>query len=227
MGRKALGQEAVNLRSIPQKLRVRQKLYHLWLPLGLRRNGRRCGSDRIVAGMATMPTREKTFRPAFQSIIRQVDHLYLYLDGFETIPDIVKDHPRVTATLARQEEGLHANGKFLGLVYEQQPCLYVSVDDDIYYPHNFVARLRARLAAAVRGRDASLQHTAGLNEEVFDALVLLSAGSFDPADLRRGHARVVELRGEMDRGRRRRLVRLGFSDGDAAELSSLHTQNFM
>jgi hypothetical protein len=31
----------------------------------------------------------------------------------------------------------------------------------------------------------------------------------------------------MDQGRQRRLVRLGFSDVDAAALSALHTRNFM
>ena len=31
----------------------------------------------------------------------------------------------------------------------------------------------------------------------------------------------------MDEGRQRRLVRLGFSPAEAAELSALHTRNFM
>jgi hypothetical protein len=62
---------------------------------------------------------------------------------------------------------------------------------------------------------------------VFDALLLLAAGSWDPAALRRGHAAVVELSRQMDDGRRLRLGRLGFSAGDAARLSSLHTRNFM
>ena len=35
------------------------------------------------------------------------------------------------------------------------------------------------------------------------------------------------LQEEMNEGRRRRLVRLGFSDAQAAELSALHTRNFM
>jgi hypothetical protein len=87
--------------------------------------------------------------------------------------------------------------------------------------------LRARLAAAVERRHDALRHTAGLNEEVFDALVLLAAGSWQPAAIERGHAAVVELEREMDEGRQRRLKRLGFSDGEAEALSSLHTRNFM
>ena len=87
--------------------------------------------------------------------------------------------------------------------------------------------LRARLAAAVERRHAELRTTSGLNEEVFDALVVLAAGSFEPSDLRRGHAAVVDLQREMDAGRRRRLMRLGFDEESARELSSMHTRNFM
>ncbi|HEY1553744.1 MAG TPA: hypothetical protein VGF94_02865 [Kofleriaceae bacterium] len=84
-----------------------------------------------------------------------------------------------------------------------------------------------RLAAAVTRRHAALAHTSGLNAEVFDALVLLAAGSWEPASLRRGHAAVVELVRDMAAGRRQRLVRLGFSAARAEELSALHTRNFM
>jgi hypothetical protein len=87
--------------------------------------------------------------------------------------------------------------------------------------------LLLRLAAAVHRRHDALRHTAGLNAEVFDALVLIAAGSWDHASLRLGHQRVMELVSEMDDGRRKRLSRLGFSPEAAAELSALHTRNFM
>lgn len=72
-----------------------------------------------------------------------------------------------------------------------------------------------------------LRHTAGLNAEVFDALLLLAAGSWNTDALRQGHQRVMDLTRDMDRGRKSRLLRLGFSEAEAAELSSLHTRNFM
>jgi len=87
--------------------------------------------------------------------------------------------------------------------------------------------LRGRLAAAVERRHAALAHTAGLGADVFDALVLLAAGSWEPAALRRGHAAVVALAREMDAGRRQRLLRLGFETEHATALSGLHTRNFM
>ena len=87
--------------------------------------------------------------------------------------------------------------------------------------------LRSRLASAIRRRHDALAHTAGLNEEVFDALVLLAAGSWDPAAIERGYAAVLDLQREMQAGRRRRLVKLGFPPSEAADLAALHTRNFM
>jgi len=72
-----------------------------------------------------------------------------------------------------------------------------------------------------------LRNTSGLNEEVFDALLLMAAGSWDHAAVREGHRRVMQLIRDMDEGRRKRLMRLGFTDAEAADLSALHTRNFM
>jgi hypothetical protein len=87
--------------------------------------------------------------------------------------------------------------------------------------------LRGRLAAAVESRHAALADTSGLNEEVFDALVLLAAGSWEHDALRKGHAAVVDLVTAMDAGRQQRLRRLGFTATEAETLSSLHTRNVM
>jgi hypothetical protein len=84
-----------------------------------------------------------------------------------------------------------------------------------------------RLELAIRRRHAALASTAGLNDEVFDALVLLGAGDFAPDRLRAGWRAVQALERDMHDGRRRRLVRLGFAEPLAGELSSLHTRNFM
>ncbi len=84
-----------------------------------------------------------------------------------------------------------------------------------------------RLRQSVERRHAALQDTAGLNTEVFDSLVLLAAGSWEPAAISRGWRAVRDLRAGMDEGRRRRLAYIGFPDDEAAELSALHTRNFM
>ncbi|TDG11045.1 ferritin-like domain-containing protein [Paraburkholderia guartelaensis] len=88
-------------------------------------------------------------------------------------------------------------------------------------------RLRSRLAHAVEQRHDALQGTAGLNEEVFDALILLAAGELTPAAVARGYAQVQTLMREMADGRYTRLVRLGFEQAQAKQLAALHTRNFM
>jgi hypothetical protein len=118
---------------------------------------------------------------------------------------------REVALLAAQDEARHVA---FGVAHLQR---HVTEDPT----------LRERLAAAIERRHASLAHTAGLNAEVFDALVLLAAGSWSPAALRAGHAAVIELQRAMDDGRRQRLARLGFPADQAAALSVLHTRNFM
>ncbi len=88
-------------------------------------------------------------------------------------------------------------------------------------------KLRERLAQAINRRHDALAQTAGLNEEVFDALVLLAAGSWQPVKIAEGFAKVQMLRAEMHAGRKARLQKLGFSSTEAQELSALHTRNFM
>jgi hypothetical protein len=118
---------------------------------------------------------------------------------------------REVARLAAQDEARHVA---FGLAHLQR---HVTLDPT----------LRGKLASAIERRHGALQSTAGLNAEVFDALVLLAAGDWTPAALRKGHAAVVELVADMDKNRRLRLARLGFSPEQATALSALHTRNFM
>jgi hypothetical protein len=88
-------------------------------------------------------------------------------------------------------------------------------------------RLLARLRAAIERRHDTLVTTAGLNQDVFDALVVLAAGQWSPGAIAAGYQRVLQLQADMDQGRQRRLIHLGFPAGEAADLSALHTRNFM
>jgi hypothetical protein len=133
-------------------------------------------------------------------------HLLSFLDG--NAPDPVTSQ---VCRLALQDEARHVA---FGLAHlEEQLAAEPG--------------LRDRLAAAVERRHSALASTAGLNQEVFDALVLLAAGSWEPAAIARGWSHVAALQADMDAGRQRRLLRLGFSSRQAEELSSLHTRNFM
>lgn len=87
--------------------------------------------------------------------------------------------------------------------------------------------LRTRLATAVEQRHDALAGTAGLNEEVFDALILVAAGELSPTAIARGARRVQQLMQDMADGRYTKLVRLGFARDQAQALAALHTRNFM
>ena len=88
--------------------------------------------------------------------------------------------------------------------------------------------LRGRLRAAVERRHDALVDTAGLNADVFDALVVLAAGAWTPAAIARGYRAVAgPATTRWTRAARQRLARLGFPPDEAAELSALHTRNFM
>ncbi|MFJ9030417.1 ferritin-like domain-containing protein [Streptomyces sp. NPDC102274] len=87
--------------------------------------------------------------------------------------------------------------------------------------------LRHRLRAAVERRHDALADTAGLNQDVTDALIVMAAGKWTPRAIARGHREVLRLQAQMDEGRRRRLVHLGFPHREAADVSALHTRNFM
>lgn len=86
---------------------------------------------------------------------------------------------------------------------------------------------RASLENAVEQRYEELTPTVGLNEEVFDSLVLLAAGALSPASVSRGHAAVQQLKFKMSAARKARLLRLGFDPRQAQRLADMHTRNFM
>jgi hypothetical protein len=86
---------------------------------------------------------------------------------------------------------------------------------------------KTQLKNSVKNRYESLVSTEGLNEEVFDSLIILAAKDLSPQNISFGFKEVQKLLFEMKEGRRMRLERLGFSTVEANELSSLHTRNFM
>jgi hypothetical protein len=165
-----------------------------------------------AGGQASLQT--LVFEPDFAeasfllSVLGEGTFLALLWFLHEHAPDPIT---RAVARLAAQDEARHVA---FGLSHLQR-----------HAEHD--PTLVDRLARAVQRRHDALASTAGLNADVFDALVLVAAGGLDPAAIERGHAAVRALVLEMDRGRRRRLQRLGFPEDQAARLSELHTRNFM
>jgi hypothetical protein len=120
----------------------------------------------------------------------------------------------VTARVAQLALGDEARHVSLGMSH-----LQASVAHD---PH-----LVGRMRGAVERRHRALAGTSGLTDAVTDALVLIAAGSLEPDAVRTGWRAVQALEVDMFEHRQRRLVRLGFPADEAAEVSALHTKNFM
>lgn len=99
----------------------------------------------LIGGIATMPSRAHTFPRVLDAILPQVDRLYVYLDRFAVVPDIVAREPKIVPLLPAEVGNLGGTGKFLGAALFAEPCLYVCFDDDIAYPANYVAVMRRAL----------------------------------------------------------------------------------
>jgi hypothetical protein len=142
------------------------------------------------------------------SVLGEGSFLSLLWFLHEHAPDPVT---RRVAHLAAQDEARHVA---FGLAHLERHC---ALDRSML----------TRLARSIHDRHDALRNTSGLNELVFDALLILAAGSWDHDAIERGHALVSELTSDMDVGRRKRLLRLGFEEAEAESLSALHTRNFM
>ncbi len=94
-----------------------------------------------IATIATMASRTETFLKVLEAIRPQVEHVFVYLDGYQTPPPELSGLDRVSVRRAEQIGDLHGASAFLCLQELAQPCVVVVVDDDIAYPPDYVAYL--------------------------------------------------------------------------------------
>jgi hypothetical protein len=95
----------------------------------------RFDGDMVYAFMATFPPRIEALKQAVASLLSQVDHLYIYLNGYGHVPDFLDDEG-ITALPARELEDLRDVGKIFHM--EGAPeGYYFTVDDDINYPPDY------------------------------------------------------------------------------------------
>jgi hypothetical protein len=98
-----------------------------------------------IGGMATMPSRARTFRTALESILPQLDLLYVFFDKHDAVPDFARDDPRIVPLLPADFGPLGSDGKLLGARLHGDACLYFAFDDDIFYPPAYVELLACAL----------------------------------------------------------------------------------
>ncbi|RNF84357.1 FkbM family methyltransferase [Montanilutibacter psychrotolerans] len=93
--------------------------------------------ESISVCLASFPPRRSALRAAIDSLIDQVDRIFVYLNEYDEVPQFLK-HPRITVKIGGED--LRDNGKFyFGPELPEGYCF--TVDDDIVYPPDYVQRL--------------------------------------------------------------------------------------
>lgn len=102
--------------------------------------------DRVVASLCSIPSRADALEKTLRSIEKQVDYLYLYLDGYARTPGFVYELDcEVTVTHSRDVPNLRDNGKFYPLQNLNEDCYFFTMDDDIVYPPDYVNAMIKKL----------------------------------------------------------------------------------
>src|SRR5690606_1026085 len=73
------------------------------------------------------------------SIVDQVDRLYVYLNGYESVPAYLNSD-KITVYRSDDHGDIADNGKFFGL-RNHRSGVFFAMDDDLVYPQDYVARM--------------------------------------------------------------------------------------
>jgi hypothetical protein len=102
----------------------------------------------ITASMSTIAWREPGLACAVSSVLPQVDRLNVFLQGYNHVPDCLRD-PKVSVVRdneAPESAVLGASAKFHWLWHGLVDVGYhFTVDDDIIYPPDYVSRCVAKI----------------------------------------------------------------------------------
>ncbi|MBC6443764.1 MAG: hypothetical protein GDA53_11795 [Rhodobacteraceae bacterium] len=145
------------------------------------------------AGIASIPRREKNLRFVLETLYGQMDHFFIYLNGYDSVPNWMEDR-KVTVFRSQDYIDMNATGKVF-FAERIDKGFFFTLDDDFLYPGNYVAHLKQtmanydnRVAACVHGsifpenpeyyymRTAIYQYQGGLKTDRF--VCLPGTGSF-------------------------------------------------
>jgi hypothetical protein len=99
-------------------------------------------AQEVTASLASIPRRRRMLQKVVESLLPQVDRLNVFLNHYQDVP-LFLDEPRITVARS-QDHGDHRDrGKFFFL--GQVSGYHFLVDDDIYYPPDYVAYGLAKL----------------------------------------------------------------------------------
>ena len=101
--------------------------------------------EQVHAAICSIPARLDTLRRTIRSLQHQVDSILLYLDKYDEVPADLAENPKLSIFRSQDFSTDHRdNGKFIGyngLAGRGAPFYYFTCDDDIEYPHDYVATM--------------------------------------------------------------------------------------
>lgn len=100
-------------------------------------------TDRVLVGIASIPEREASLQRVVASLAPQADRIHVALNEYQREPAFLADHPNVTAELLDADNGGDAE-KYRAV--DDWDGLVATCDDDILYPADYIATLRAGIA---------------------------------------------------------------------------------
>lgn len=134
--------------------------------------------QRCVGAMASYPPRREGLHAAINSILPQLDELILYLNDYSDVPEFVQ-HTKIRLVRSQDAKGdLRDNGKFYDL--PKQDAYIFTLDDDLIYPPDYVARLIHQIDMLGRSSIVGV-HGVNFPKGSFDKLSQRQVHSFDKA----------------------------------------------
>jgi len=116
-----------------------------------RDTGFETNDDSVTAAIATYPPRINVLPKAVDSLIDQVDHLYVYLNNYRDVPEFILNHPlrkKISYVLDSASEK-RAAAKFYWV--NKIRGIHLTCDDDIIYPSDYVKKMLACLSSVEKG----------------------------------------------------------------------------
>ena len=151
-------------------------------------------TDPVYVGVASFDQREQQLLLCVDSLLHQVDHIFVYLNNYEHVPEALLANEKITVNRSQDYRDLSATGKVYPLDMVSD-CYFFTADDDFAYPANYIATMcntiekyQRRCAVTVHGsifpesfdwyyeRTAMFQYQGGLINDVF--VHLPGTGSF-------------------------------------------------
>jgi hypothetical protein len=139
-----LNYKVLDIGSIVNHLGNNDSQMHPKLRLEEPLTGKEFSGDIIICGLATIESRKNNLEITVRSLINQVDKLYVYQNGYKETFDFLKHHK--IEIISSLDTGIDMGdaGKFY-TIDKHKNCYYLSCDDDIIYPSDYVKNILSNL----------------------------------------------------------------------------------